>query len=113
MHTPLPWNAVKPINAKHSWDWAIEGQNGDIAMKLEYLPPVYHPDGLDGWRQESEDNAALIVRAVNAHEAMRTALKTILEGNTMAGKAEWSHADVIQEHYKIARTALALADGKE
>lgn len=63
-------------------------------------------------RKHAED-AAFIVRAVNAHEAMRKALETILEGNMMAGMTEWSHADVIQEHYKIARRALALADGKE
>jgi hypothetical protein len=40
------------------------------------------------------------------------ALEKISAGNTMSGKpAGWDHADVIQEHYKIAREAIAKAKG--
>jgi hypothetical protein len=37
---------------------------------------------------------------------LETALKAISAGKTMAGRAEWTLADVIQEHYKIAAKAL-------
>lgn len=35
------------------------------------------------------------------------ALQQISDGDTMQGRETWTHADVIQEHYKIARQAFA------
>lgn len=45
------------------------------------------------------------LRARNAE--LRAALETIHAGDTMAGRDSWAHADVLQEHYKICRAALA------
>ena len=56
-----------------------------------------------------KQQASYIMHAVNAHETLVKALQQILEGNTMAGRTDFTHADVLQEHYKIARTALAQA----
>ena len=38
---------------------------------------------------------------------LEAALRAIEAGDTMAGRSDWTLADVIQEHYKIARNALA------
>jgi len=43
---------------------------------------------------------------------MLEALKAILVGNTMQKANSWSLAEVIQQHYKIARAAIAKAEGK-
>lgn len=100
MYTPTPWTIGPTSNPHNGTDWR------DLLAKNYNGDDMYIGEAL-------KHDAAFIVRAVNAHEAMRKALETILEGTMMAGMTEWSHADVIQEHYKIARRALALADGKE
>ena len=37
------------------------------------------------------------------------ALQEILDGNTMKARDKWNHAEVIQEHYQIARAAIECA----
>ena len=54
----------------------------------------------------SEESALITER-----DAMRAALETILDGDTMKGRETWTLTDVIQEHYRIARAALVLARG--
>jgi hypothetical protein len=44
--------------------------------------------------------------------ALMAALEKILEGDTTGWRETWSLADVIQEHYRIARAALQLARGE-
>ena len=65
---------------------------------------------------DSEEKANQIVRACNSYEAMREALKTILNTETAARIGsrcgalkgfDWEY------HYDKVRAALTLADGKE
>jgi len=55
-------------------------------------------------------HAALVTRV----EELEAAPEKIHAGEVMADKplGSWSHADVIQRHYVIARAALAKEDGK-
>ena len=57
----------------------------------------------DGYRQALETEKML--RASDVRE-LRAALETILEGAAPQGRETWTLADVIQEHYRIARAAL-------
>src|ERR1019366_3085700 len=57
---------------------------------------------------EQVANAELICRAINERDAMIeavAALQKISDGDCMAGKASYNFAEVIQEHYHIARIA--------
>lgn len=60
-------------------------------------------------RAEMEELVDRIVHCVNSHTALVEALEKILDGDTMHGNQGFTHADVLQEHYKIARRALTLA----
>lgn len=84
-HTPGPWLA----NVDTVW------RGGE--------PIVCHPIN----SARSIADARLIASA----PALLAALERIAAGDTMAGRDTWSLADVIQEHYRIARAALQLARG--
>jgi hypothetical protein len=45
-------------------------------------------------------------------DILRAALTEINNGDTMADVVDYTHADVIQRHYKIARNALAKIGGQ-
>lgn len=100
MHTPTPW--IQQGNV-------IISDKGRVATVI----PSFKGGNICKFDQTAHDNADLIVKAVNSYAVMKMALESILAGNTMAGKTEWTHADALQEHYKIARKTLALAEGKE
>jgi hypothetical protein len=53
----------------------------------------------------------IALRSIN--DDLLAALKAISAGNTMQGRETWTHADVLQEHYRIARNAIAKAERKE
>ena len=73
-HTPTPWTitkAHKPDNAG-GWDWAI------LDPDRKVIAEVFDVVGEDRYgvqRRPSEVNAALIVKAVNNHQALIDALK--------------------------------------
>ena len=65
-HTPTPWKAVKKNGDIH-----ILGKRG---MVVAVVPISYSKNDLEE-TAETEANAAVIVRAVNNHEALLNALK--------------------------------------
>lgn len=90
-HTPTPWKVVAS-NARE-----IEAQDGTYICETTYFPG-------DGKRDDDPySNAAFIVRAVNCHEELLDALKTIAyaqgDGHPLA-------------LIKVAREALAKAEAK-
>ncbi len=91
-HTKAPWVIFKA---------GIGEENGDGIASL--------------WREgeEREANAALIVRAVNAHEALVRALEEIAEGAGPFSRDPLTHAEnCIDDMKERARAALALARGE-
>lgn len=68
------------------------------------------------WGKDEEKSAtgALLVRAVNAHEALAAALRELLDRYTdLVNCGDCGSWDPEKEHQVIAaRAALALADGK-
>jgi len=102
-HTPGPWRIPFEtkclLNGCRFWDeQTIETARGDIKIN----------QGAGRGQPEQIANYNLIAAAPE----LLAALETILEGNTMAGKAEWTHAEVIQKHYQIARNAIRKAKGE-
>jgi hypothetical protein len=92
--TPTPWiRFATPLN-----EWIGSMTTGQIACD--------RPAEAD--QSQWEDNAALIVRAVNAHEAMKKALELILDDYTHG--TWWPDSD---ELIPTVKKALALAEGKE
>jgi len=76
MHTPTPWNIT---TAKHKRQY----QTTDIEI-VSNSGPLNHQLVCTLYRQNhagttDEDNAQIIVRAVNSYEAMREALEEVLE----------------------------------
>lgn len=108
-HTPTPWTIgqyQREIDANGE-EVLVTGiystAEGVKVAKMEVWTG-------EEYREESDANAEFVVRACNAHEELVGALHMILDGNTMAGRENWTHADVIQEHYKIARKALTTIE---
>lgn len=85
-HTPGPWLA----NVDTVW------RGGE--------PIVCHP--INSARSIAD------ARLMASAPALMAALEKILEGDTTGWRETWSLADVIQEHYRIARAALQLARGE-
>jgi hypothetical protein len=96
-HTPGPWHVTNgtPVPAQY---YDIRDDCGDVLCRTNSNTP----------RPISTANARLIASA----PALLAALEKILEGDTAGWRETWSFADVIQEHYKIARAALQLARGE-
>lgn len=99
-HTPTPW-AVDYLD-KH-------GQRVVRSEHIEVCTCWHHCVG--AIEKEMEANAALIVKAVNSHQALVDALRDVLsmldQNNTAPGKFLYS-----QERIAKARAALALAGEK-
>lgn len=96
-HTPTPWT-IEPCNASYSR--RIVAPNGDTIAVLA---------GQNGRDAERDANGAAILRAVNAHEALRAFAQKVADTNTLfAGEASMLKAwyDMRGE----ARAALALAE---
>ena len=95
---PRPWAIATA--GEHLADWAVSqpkigrANDGRIRECVE--------TGI--WMQDHKD---LIASA----PALMAALERIAAGDTMTGRETWSLADVIQEHYRIAREALQMARG--
>jgi hypothetical protein len=113
-HTPLPWAAT---TRQGSWDWVIYSAN---FPHLEICQP-FHDDTEEN--PTGEANAALIVRAVNAHEGLVKALKEIVSAFD-CGALQMSSPDVgghddipahpwHEEWLYLARSALKLSEGAE
>lgn len=91
-HTPTPWACTDfagPFDHQ-----LITGEHGSIAR-------VHAPNANEG-----KANAAFIVQAVNAHEALVAALKAILSPFEHGDKIELHNTD---DQYHTAREALKLA----
>jgi len=90
-HSPLPWSqGMRPFGTAEAL--AVADHDDTV------IAHIYTGSSSTG---SGKANAALIVRAVNSHEALISALKRISNGNDVARMAEW------------ANDALALAEGKE
>ena len=100
--------------------WSI-GTNGDkcarnhaICTESRVIAKVYgtgYPAG-QGWSPQSETDAAFIVQAVNAHEAMREALREVQHINQDESLDLEQIADRLDRLQVKVRAALALADGQ-
>lgn len=101
-HTPTPW---KVMHNEIGLEWNIEAGNELIAV----LVPK---------NQRNLDNAAFIVRAVNSHEALLSALKNIRSniealpeiikrGAVLVG--DW---ETVESMKIFADEAIAQAEGK-
>lgn len=106
MHTPTPWKRYdSPLNS-----WIGNSDTGEIVADK---PHVSICDAGPRW----EANAALIVRALNAHEAMKEALADIHD--ILSDILEDPDVVLTTQRYtalraiKKSRQALALADGEE
>ena len=104
-HTPTPWNLESEVNPDgdetivmaHGYEWRI--------CDMYYKPD----DGMSCDIETAQANAALIVRAVNAHEDLIEALEiaeVIAERSVIDGKAPRGALNTI-------RAALAKAQGDE
>lgn len=90
VHTPGPWSTGTDPNPADQ----VFGPDGLILADCKWAAQV---------TEQRHANARLIAAA----PALLAALQTIHAGNTLSG--EFTHADVIQEHYRIARAAIAQA----
>ena len=81
--------------------WTVESDRTTVAMGNQCVIVAPAPDGAS--QAETRANTALIAAAPD----LLAALLAISAGNTMQGRETWTHADVLQEHYRIARVALA------
>lgn len=77
-------------------------------MNLNQLTDIHNRRGNIVVTEARDEIAKL--KAINAE--MLEALRTILAGNTMQGKYDYSLAEVIQQHYAICRAAIAKAEGQ-
>lgn len=93
-HTPTPW--------------ALFSSNGTIAIKNPRSQKSYNEivfwTGFDAshYPEQAEANAAFIVKAVNSHDTMMTALQKIADTDQYP-----DHADTAAELREIARSALS------
>lgn len=81
-----------------------------MSVKRYAQPVLQRADPLDEFKMEE---VRLIPHPkgkyvlASDYERLEAALRAIETGDTMAGRSDWTLADVIQEHYKIARNAMA------
>ncbi len=97
-HTPGPWRMSGSETAVYR---ALPNGGSDLNEPICWSTDTGKPSA------EVSANCRLIASA----PALLAALERIAAGDTMAGREMWSLADVIQEHYRIARAALQLAMG--
>jgi hypothetical protein len=88
--TPGPWHVA---GRKGGWD-GVTAEDGTDICALEYNNPA---------------NAAFIVRAVNAHDALVAALENLIPRFRNACRQNGSDADMIDEATRMHTEALALA----
>ena len=109
-HTPTPWGkrrALRPVDGEYDCGiWAeIEDRPHVIAECYGRVSDTIRPD--------AEANAAFIVRAVNAHEALVEALNRLERWSTPFIEDTPISAETLWREFpaaiKNARAALALA----
>lgn len=61
---------------------------------------------------ETDCQGDAAARLFAAAPDLLAALEYISRGDTMGGKTDYTHADVIQRHYQICRNAIAKAKGE-
>lgn len=83
-----------------------EGENG------EHIIAECPLEGSNESREIAEANAALIVRAVNAHEALKEALTLALPYVETALEDQGYKPGAVDRMVRQIRDALALAEGK-
>lgn len=106
-HTPLPWEVVRHNHAAGDL-WISIGHKGDngltrgpiaeIVSRPDFYTPVAELKYLSTSDDEQVSNAAFIVQAVNAHDALVAALMFTLENEQM-------HRQTLN----VIRDSLALA----
>ena len=111
-HTPLPWAAVRQYGSAH---WMIGyGEYGLIANVGNHAPDARgRPNSANGAPEgEIAANAALIVRAVNAHADL---LATLEMAKATIERLEVKHAGGFSScsgTLDVIRAALAKARGE-
>ena len=106
--TPRPWNAPEGMGFAGGNPYTgINGPEGCIAWVLcNSRIPITGENMPNPW----EANAALIVRAVNAHDELVGALEKITMGEGAFSRDPLTHAEnCIDDMKALARAALALA----
>lgn len=110
--TPTPWRAWRmPDDRPGLWEISADHPNG-VQSHIATLKN-------DAMPTESEANAALIVRAVNAHEALVSALEAIvkwaddngLSKTPSGGFGVFRYDGTEYEVYTKARAAIRAARG--
>lgn len=91
-HTPPPWQ-INPFNSSQICDRDVSGRG---CMTLASMR--------GGTKVERQANAAVIVRAVNAHDDLVAALQAIASDENIMSTTTWART--------IARAALAKAKGE-
>jgi hypothetical protein len=101
-HSPLPWRLYRANSANH-----ILGGDGMPVITATPLPIRRGPKTNEGTKRYST-NARLIVRAVNAHDALLAAAKAFVD----AGDALGQHGTPVhlQAHYDAFAKAIAAAE---
>ncbi len=110
-HTKTPWSAPEGMGFAGGCPYTgIDSPEGAVAWVLcSSRIPVTGEDRENPW----EANAALIVRAVNSHDALVRALEEIAEGAGPFSRDPLTHAEnCIDDMKERARAALALARGE-
>lgn len=95
-HTPTPWL----LDGRLVYSLQDDARGRPTNRFSAHLDPGFGRDGLTP-DTELDANAAFIVRACNAHEALVAALKGVLRV-----------ADRKTDEFDAARAALRLAEGK-
>ncbi len=88
-HTPTPWKLFR--ETKKQGRWGIE--SFDQTRTIALLPN----------RQNAWEDASLIVTAINAHDELVAALKTIAQRAVDYPKSEMAHLNAETAHAALAK----------
>lgn len=92
-HTPTPLE-YKKVKDKNGDFFIIQRTRGTAVGPIEVIAKVFF-----------EDDAAFIVKAVNSHEALLAACKTV------EMYARLNHGDKSKDYGEVVADAIALAEG--
>lgn len=107
-HTPTPWTKSEVEFEKDEWSKLYFQKQICIGKGMDITAIVYGPD------DQEEANAAFIVRAVNAHDALLRIVKELAEVPTIdetPGIAKGVFSEMDELIYE-AREAIAKAEGR-
>lgn len=107
--TPRPWSLYTKL-ARPNEPYQIQDADGVTVGAIFYNSNFMEPEGAD-------DNAALIVEAVNSYDALREALTQAAETAERASLVQDRSVGIIKQTCALIasdlRATLALVDGKQ